>query len=119
MAVIKCRWLNKGRIVVNPDGQVFPCCYFANTHYFTENDNSYNSRGHGTDWWHKDPGQQVMAKYEQNKSHLNVNNKTIEEVLSHEWYEKTLPESWEKQETRDERCIRYCQVEHEGVELYD
>tara|TARA_B100000123_G_C25722644_1_gene425326 strand:+ start:1158 stop:1475 length:318 start_codon:yes stop_codon:yes gene_type:complete len=105
--------------VVNPDGQVFPCCYFANNHYFTENDNTYNSRGHGTDWWHKDPGQQVMAKYEQNKSHLNVNNKTIEEVLSHEWYEKTLPESWEKQETRDERCIRYCQVEHEGVELYD
>ena len=30
---IKCEWLSQDKILVNPDGQVFPCCYLANKYY--------------------------------------------------------------------------------------
>ena len=31
--VIKCKWLETNRILVNPDGQVLPCCYLANVNW--------------------------------------------------------------------------------------
>lgn len=30
---IKCEWMDTKRLLVNPDGQVLPCCFFANVIY--------------------------------------------------------------------------------------
>ena len=27
---IQCEWLKDNRVLVNPDGQVWPCCYLGN-----------------------------------------------------------------------------------------
>ena len=42
MEKILCRWLEKKRLVVNPDGQVHPCCYFGNYHYMQTHENKDN-----------------------------------------------------------------------------
>lgn len=47
--------------------------------------------------------QEVMAEYDKHRDDLNINNKPINEVLTHEWFTKTLPESWEK-----DNCLRQC-----------
>lgn len=104
---IKCRWLEKGRIVVNPDGQVHPCCYFGNYHYIQshENKDKYKS------YWENTPSQSLFNEYEKEKENLNINNKSMVDILMHKWYDETLPDSWKKQETRNEICIRFCQHE--------
>ena len=33
---IDCEWGKVNKVNVNPDGQVLPCCYFANTHFYNK-----------------------------------------------------------------------------------
>ena len=35
---IVCEWGVKNKVVINPDGQVLPCCYFCNPHFYNKND---------------------------------------------------------------------------------
>ena len=28
---VTCKWLTMSKCLINPDGQVLPCCYLANT----------------------------------------------------------------------------------------
>ena len=105
MNYIKCRWLEKGRIVVNPDGQVHPCCYFANFNYIAKNTDPEGYRKN----WDGTSNHSIMSEYEKDRDDLNVNNKSMKEILSHKWYSKSLPDSWKEQDTRHEICIRFCQ----------
>jgi hypothetical protein len=91
-----------GRILVNPDGQVWPCCYFCNKTYRGEHTGKFD------EWFHH-PEEELFHKYYANKEDLNLQNKTMEEILNHEWFTKDLPESWEKEETRVEQCRRFCE----------
>ena len=54
--------------------------------------------------------QDIMKQYQENKHDLNLNNKTMPEILSHDWFNKTLVESWEKEETTLMQCERFCKV---------
>ena len=78
---ISCKWLNSRRVVVNPDGQVAPCCYLANLFF--------------------------KKGYPYNKEEHNIFNKPLEEILGEsEWFNKELPESWDNEPF--EQCIDYC-----------
>ena len=107
MSKITCRWLEKSRMVVNPDGQVHPCCYFANFHYMNKHQNPEGYKH----FFETHPDQSLMAEYDRNKDDLNINNKSMKEILTHEWYDQSLPNSWKEQNTRHEICIRFCQHE--------
>jgi hypothetical protein len=37
----------------------------------------------------------------------------LEDILNHEWFTKTLPESWEKPETTHKLCTMMCGVDEE------
>ena len=89
---IKCSWGSKNRFVVNPDGQVLPCCYFANVVYSNTNLN----------------GVGVLESYNHQKQDLNVFNKPIADILTSDWFTKTLPESWEDSATTHSICKRWC-----------
>jgi len=105
MSHINCRWLQDGKIVVNPDGQVYPCCYFANYNYIETHKNKEI-------WEHRkqnETTQELMKQYDDSKDDLNVNKKTIKEILSHDWFFNKLPDSWKEQNSRHEICIRFCQ----------
>ena len=103
---IICRWLNDEKILVNPDGQVFPCCYMANPAYL------YEATKH-TD----NPGGQafaknvVLKKYADNKEQYNLNHKTLKQILTSDWFNKDLPESWESYKTVPHMCQLFCDNE--------
>ena len=100
---IKCEWLDQDKILVNPDGQVFPCCYLANKYYRIAQqkwDMKFAYREKQTD--------DIIFNYKENEKNLNVKNKTMEEVLSHDWYTKDLPESWKTRETANDICVKFC-----------
>lgn len=101
---VKCRWMLMNKVLINPDKQVFPCCYLGNQGY------SQKIRGE-----HKDANiiargvddivHPIMQSYYENEKDLNLETNSIEEVLNHEWYTKTLPESWDS-----DRPHRLCMI---------
>jgi hypothetical protein len=99
---VRCSWQEEGRILVNPDGQVWPCCYFCNKAYYAE------QTGKIDEWFSRYPDR-IFHKYFAHKEELNLKNRTMEEILSHEWFTKDLPESWIEEDTRAEQCQTFCQ----------
>jgi len=103
---IICRWLNDEKILVNPDGQVLPCCYMGNPAYL------YEATKH-TD----NPGGQafaqnaVLKKYADNKEQYNLNHKTLKQILTSDWFNKDLPESWESYKIVPHMCQLFCDNE--------
>lgn len=96
---VTCRWMQSQKIVVNPDGQVVPCCYLANSlfsHSVTKNK--------GRQWQHSP----ILQKYIENIDDYNLNNKTITEILTSDWFNKDLPESWESRDTIAPVCQTFC-----------
>jgi hypothetical protein len=122
---IRCRWQETGRILVNPDGQVWPCCYLCNKSYKSEQLGVYGPNNQvddmtqeGENWFWKE-SDEIMREYKRNAADLNLKNKTFKEIVNHEWYTKTLPESWEKEETRLEQCRQFCEVTEDEMEDYN
>jgi len=87
---IKCKWGSNNRFVVNPDGQVLPCCYFANVSYSSTNLNG------------------VIKLYNEQKHELNAFTRPIEDILTSDWFTKSLPDSWKDSATTHSICKRWC-----------
>ncbi len=100
---IKCRWLMDEKILVNPDGQILPCCYLGNPAYLYESTKDTDKPG-GTSF-NENP---VLKKYTDNKKEYNLNHKTLEEILTSDWFNKDLPESWKSYETMPHVCQLFC-----------
>ena len=104
---IRCKWAEWGKVLVNPDGQVWPCCYFANRTYNAQRHGGFFEEG--SNWFKDEEGAKILGKYKESMDELNVKNKSMEEILNHKWYTKDLPESWEKEETRFQQCRKFCE----------
>ena len=50
----------------------------------------------------KNPIYQILDRF-------NRESNSFEDILSHEWYEKTLPESWEDETKTLRLCKHFCQ----------
>lgn len=110
---IRCKWQEDKRFLVNPDGQLMPCCYLGNIYYqsalFTKQNRSDELfEGHNAQFNHF-----LLQAYFENEDDLNVFKKDVGEILEHEWFTKTLPESWESDETVHIQCRRMCEVDDE------
>ena len=92
---IKCRWaLPRNEVVVNPDGQVLPCCFHANSIYRNKLNNFIK----------EDPAYDYYIK---NKNEFNVFKKSIIDIVESEHFTKTLPESI-KGDNPNPLCVRNC-----------
>lgn len=111
---IRCAWLADNRLLINPDGQVWPCCYLANKAYNAEQLERIGASK--VEWWFGMEQDKVMYEYFDKKEELNLKNKSLTEILDDEWYQKTLPESWEKEETRLKECRDFCEYSLEEDE---
>ena len=113
---IKCQWMKNKRVLVNPDGQVYPCCYFAGLF-------AMDILGHDPDKWEieryglwrkgdkvKKSKSNALTDYSKVKELHNIKNNSMEDILNSEWFIKTLPESWND----SDRCHRLCK-KHCGV----
>ena len=85
---IQCEWLKDNRVLVNPDGQVWPCCYLGNL--------SFNNN------------HPVVKEYENKKDELNLfTNNNLCDIIQHDWFSKTLPNSWNS-ENPIKQCVEFC-----------
>lgn len=94
---IKCEWGGKNKILVNPDGQVFPCCFFCNTAFkekFIEKKSSFFNHP-------------LMKKYSEYEKELNVFNNNLNDIIKHKWFSTLLPNSWNT-ENPVMQCQKHC-----------
>jgi len=94
---ITCKWENDNRILVNPDGQVLPCCYFANTHFFNATTNATNDLI-------RHP---IIQHYNQYKKSHNVFHNNLLDIIKNDWFRKELPDSW-KSNKPVPQCSKFC-----------
>ena len=110
MKKIICQWDKTDKFVINPDGQVLPCCYFANPAFTGKiQQEKYGKISYGWDVIHdKSP---VIQEYFKHQEDLNIFNKSLSDILAHEWFQEILPKSWEKEETTHKLCKMMCERE--------
>lgn len=108
--------MQAGRLLINPDGQVLPCCYLANVMYMVpklmENmpvDDNYNIQN-GPKWKISEQltVEPVLMEYLENKDDYNVFKRPLEDILASEWFQKTLPESWDDSDRLVLQCANKC-----------
>lgn len=115
---IKCQWMEVKRALINHDGQVFPCCYIANTEYVTSilgmNLNEWEIESYGIwrkgDFVPEKKNHTAMHDYKNTKEQHNVFNYSLEEIVNNEWFTKTLPESWDDSDRCPRICKKFCMV---------
>ena len=94
---IVCHWReNNNRYMVNPDGQVFQCCFlkinFDDEDYFVK----------GKHAW--------VDEYLDNKEKYNLKNRTMKEIVDDDLFDKKLPKTWVNIDTAPRPCQKYCKV---------
>ena len=94
---IVCQWReNNNRYMVNPDGQVFQCCFlkinFDDEDYFVK----------GKHAW--------VDEYLDNKQKYNLKNRTMKEIVDDDLFAKKLPKTWVNIDTAPRPCQKYCKV---------
>ena len=97
MSKIVCQWReNNNRYMVNPDGQVFQCCFlkinFDDEDYFVK----------GKHAW--------VDEYLDNKEKYNLKNRTMKEIVDDDLFAKKLPKTWVNIDTAPRPCQKYCKV---------
>ena len=123
---IRCSFFEKNEVNINPDGQVYPCCFFANTLYITKQF-GYPSAGdiplHNIDPTSIQNGLQnsesiaigvidsnpIYKEYVKNEADYNLDNKSIKEILDSDWF-SDLEKARETWETAPQVCKNWCTV---------
>ena len=95
---IVCEWGVKNKVVINPDGQVLPCCYFCNPHFYNKNDPEVRK------WFIEHP---VMQEYQKYQKELNVFTASLIDIITHKWFQTILPDSWNTGKPVLQ-CEKYC-----------
>ena len=95
---IVCEWGEKNKVVVNPDGQVLPCCFFSNPHFYNKQVPEVRK------WFIEHP---VMQEYQKYEKELNVFNSNLIDILKHKWFQSTLQDSWSKTKPVYQ-CEKFC-----------
>lgn len=120
---IRCEWMAKNNALINIDGQVYPCCYLANSFTLRNifgpdlKDFPDEMRYAGGVWKkseHKSNSRPYLTEeYFKHKDELNLKKNSLENILNHEWFTKTLPESWDDENLTHRLCKKYCTVSSE------
>ena len=100
MVKIVCQWRENGnRYMVNPDGQVFQCCFLKKNFDRTDEEDYFVKGSHS---W--------VDEYLDNKEKYNLDNRTMKEIIDDDLFAKKLPESWIDINTAPWPCQKYCKV---------
>lgn len=114
--LVRCRWAEKNRFVVNPNGQVWPCCYFANFTYLVEQYKLRDNEDQLFSGHKKQMDTDLIRDYYKNPDSKNAFKRPVHEILDDEWFNKTLPKTWESEETIHIQCSKFCRITDEEGE---
>ena len=95
--MIICQWKKDNRYLVNPDGQVYQCCYFKESLDLPKWQDLFQKG------WHP-----WVDEYIDNKEKYNLDNSTIDEILNSDLFSKKLPDTWKDPDTAPPPCQKYC-----------
>lgn len=96
---MSCDWANRQIVHVDPDGQVHPCCYFANAYYrstYNEGEESLYRMIH------------LYREYNQNPEKYNVDKRSVHDISKDKWFNETLEASWQSFDTLPQQCREHC-----------
>lgn len=97
---INCRWAKPfNQIVVNPDGQVFPCCYHANSYYRFDQDPAYKSQVYDHPLY--------ATEYTTNKNQYNILHNLLSDILNTNFFKEMLQQSM-LSDNPIPQCERHC-----------
>ena len=97
---IRCRWAQpRNEVVVNPDGQVLPCCFHANAHYQNQFDSKYGREVHEHSIY--------SNEYDADPTAYNILHTPLSRILQSNFFQNTL-ESSMKSDTPVPQCVRQC-----------
>jgi len=87
---IKCKLIHEGEIFISAQQKMWPCCFLS-------------------DWDGKNK-ENIREKLSEYGSGWNsLKDKSINDILSHPWFDKILEESWDPTHNKHlARCIRTC-----------
>lgn len=98
---IKCRAQIDNSIRIGVHGYVFPCCFLPQ--------DIEEIIAHDMIWMDvTNKSNYVMMEYMKEKHKFNLNNHNLFDIISNEWFTKTLPESFKKDPHW--RCVRTCGI---------
>jgi len=87
---VRCKYIHQNEIFIASDLSVWPCCFLWDS--FFKN---------------KECIRQKLGIFEENWN--NLRNHSLEKILSHEWFERLLAESWKtKHPLHFDRCLQSC-----------
>jgi len=118
---IECKWMKDKTLLINPDGQVLPCCYFANVIYMydqlknIENNQLIENKNEITDQIGDKVAirkalehDNIIMQYYNSKDEFNIFKNKIENIINSDWFIRDLPESWNSKNVSN-ICVKYCQ----------
>ena len=126
-----CKWIEDDeQMLVQPDGQVLPCCYLSN--YFSKDrtlavpkKETSNGKINST-WVNKNyreiedqlyniklvnfefNNEYILQEYTKRKDKLNIFTNDLEDILNNEWFVEILPESWKDPDKISIPCKNIC-----------
>ena len=106
---IKCHAVERNNLKVSVDGLITPCCHLSPSleRFYVDGTwtNSKNTRvGH-------DNSKQIspiIQEYINNPTIYNLNHNSISDIVNSEWFNKSLPESWNNLEDSCWGCKKVC-----------
>ena len=114
-----CEWMQSRRAIVNPDGQVIPCCFIANVLYMVDKIDSVDELAKQRDDVTDQIGKkdiinrefledQVLTDYYDKRDNFNIFKRPLQDILADEWFTKSLPESWNDSDEIPMQCWWNC-----------
>lgn len=101
MKCVKCSWADDNIIAVNPDGQVWPCCFLATRHYESKYKFGHNINGY------RDPTHTTMSDYDE-EYHNIFNNSLIDMIENSKYLNDRLPSDIKNNPYQ--ACLKHCSV---------
>lgn len=105
MTCVKCSWADDNIIAVNPDGQVWPCCFLATRDYEGRFKFGHNVNGYS------DPTHTTMTDYNR-EDHNIFNHSLIDMIINSKYLNDRLPTDIKNNPYQ--ACLKHCSVELGG-----
>ena len=87
---IVCKLVHEGEIFIASNQTMWPCCFLWDSAFKNKENILGKLAEYGTEW-------------------NSLKNKSIDDVLQHEWFDKLIAESWDPEHSKHlSRCIRTC-----------
>ena len=95
---VNCAWAERSTVSIDPDGQVFPCCYWSTLYY----ENKHGKRIGLLRWIPH------MKEYIERLDDFNCEKKPVTDIIQDPLFNEKLVESFQSLDTLAHPCKVHC-----------